>query len=149
MQVKATHFIDTSILASIALDDQEEKECLRYIKRVPQIYKGNISLLVLGELYLSLLENIDDNIYRTGAFQDINGLIENLNLEFVTLKLPYYLKCIETIKRADSRLEITDSKLLAEALGSKSVAFITIDQKILESRKINDLIKTIHPGDVL
>lgn len=149
MRVKATHFIDTSVLASIALDDPEEKECLRYIKRVPQIYRGNISLLVLGELYLSLLDNINNNINRTGAFQDINGLIDNLNLGFVTLKLPYYLNCIEKIKRTDSRLEITDSKLLAEARGSESEAFITIDKKILKSRRINDLITTIHPGDVL
>ncbi len=88
MQVKATHFIDTSILASVALEDRYEKESLRYLKRVSKIYKGNISILVLGELYLSLIDNINDNISRTGAFQNINGVIDHLNLEFVTLKYP-------------------------------------------------------------
>jgi hypothetical protein len=149
MRVKATHFIDTSILASVALEDHYEKECLRYLKRVPKIYKGNISLLVLGELYLSLFQNINDNIKRTGAFQNINGVIDHLNLGFVTLKLPYYLSCIEKIKKADFRLGITDSKLLAEALGDDCNAFITIDEQILKSSKINDLIKTIHPADMV
>jgi hypothetical protein len=149
MRVKGTHFIDTSILASIVYDDQYERECLRYLKRIPQIYKGTISLLVLGELYLSLLENMSDNIKRTGAFQDVNGLIENLDLELVTLKLPYYICCIEKIKKVDSRLDITDTKLLAEALGSGCSAFITVDNKILESMKLNKLIKTVHPGDII
>ncbi|MDO5836342.1 MAG: PIN domain-containing protein [Methanobacterium sp.] len=149
MQVKATHFIDTSILASIALDDRNEKECLRYLKRIPPIYKGNISLLVLGELYLSLLDNINDNISRTGAFQNISGVIDHLNLEFVTLEIPHYNHCIGKIKKADSRLEITDTKLLAGALGSECTAFITIDEKILESRKISELIRTVHPLDVI
>lgn len=149
MQVKATHFIDTSILASIALDDYQEKECLRYLKRVPLIYRGNISLLVLGELYLSLLDNINDNIKRTGAFQNINGIIDHLDLGIVTLKIPQYISCIEMIKKADSRLELTDTKLLAEALGSDCTAFVTIDEKILDSKKINDLIKPIHPGELI
>lgn len=99
MIVKATHFIDTSILASVALEDRYEKESLRYLKRVPKLYRGNISLLVLGELYLSLFENITDNIKRTGAFQNINGVIDYLNLGFVTLNLPIYLSCIERIKK--------------------------------------------------
>jgi hypothetical protein len=149
MRVKATHFIDTSILASVALEDRYEKESLRYLKRVSKIYKGNISLLVLGELYLSLFENINDNIKRTGAFQNINGVIDHLNLGLVTLKLPDYLHYIETVKIADSRLGITDSKLLAEALGGKCNAFITVDDQILRSSKINDLIKTIHPADMV
>lgn len=46
MRVKATHFIDTSILASVALEDRYEKESLRYLKRLSKIFKGNISLLV-------------------------------------------------------------------------------------------------------
>ncbi|AUB56338.1 hypothetical protein BK007_10145 [Methanobacterium subterraneum] len=69
MRVKATHFIDTSILASLVFNDTYEKECLRYIKRVPKIYKGNISILVLGELYLSLLNNITDNLELTSIFR--------------------------------------------------------------------------------
>ena len=149
MQVKGSHFIDTSILASIVFNDPSEKECLRYLKRVPKIYKGNISLLVLGELYLSLLENIPDNIKRTGAFQDINGLIETLNLKYVTLELPHYISCIEKIKKVDSRLDITDTKILAEALGCESSQFITVDNKILKSQKLNLIIKTIHPGDMI
>lgn len=56
VRVKATHFIDTSILASIVFNDIHEKDSLRYIKRIPKIYKGNISILVLGELYLSFIK---------------------------------------------------------------------------------------------
>lgn len=67
----------------------------------------------------------------------------------MTLKLPDYLHYIETVKIADSRLGITDSKLLAEALGGKCNAFITVDDQILRSSKINDLIKTIHPADMV
>lgn len=67
----------------------------------------------------------------------------------MTLKLSYYLSCIEKIKKADSRLGITDSKLLAEALGNDCNAFITIDEQILKSSKLNDLIKTIHPADMV
>jgi len=126
MIVKATHFIDTSILASVALEDRYEKESLRYLKRVPKLYRGKISLLVLGELYLSLFENITDNIKRTGAFQNINGVIDYLNLGFVTLNLPNYLSCIERIKKTDSRLGITDSKLLAEALGGECNASLPL-----------------------
>lgn len=91
MRVKATHFIDTSILASLVFNDIYEKECLRYIKRVPQIYKGNISILVLGELYLSLLNNITDNLELTNTFQDINSIIQQLDFRCVTLEVSHYL----------------------------------------------------------
>lgn len=149
MRIKSTHFIDTSILASLVFNDPDEKECLRYLNRIPKIYKGNISLLVLGELYLSLLEGLSDNIKRTGAFQDINGIIETLDFKYVTLNLSQYVYCIERIKKADSRIDITDTKILAEALCSNSSYFITVDRKILESKKLNTLIKTVHPRDMI
>lgn len=149
MRVKATHFIDTSILASIVFNDTYEKECLRYIKRVPKIYKGNISILVLGELYLSLLNNITDNLELTSTFQMINSIIQLLDFQCITLEVPHYQCCISRIIKTDSRLDITDTKLLAEALGSKSNAFITVDNKILESKKLNTLIKIVHPGDMI
>ena len=92
---------------------------------------------------------ISDNIKRTGAFQDINAIIETLDFEYVTLKLPDYIVCIEKVIKTDSRIDITDTKLLAEALCSKSSHFITIDKKILKSSKLNNLIKTTHPGDMI
>lgn len=149
MRIKATHFIDTSILASLVFCDPEENTCLRYLKRVPKIYKGEISLLVLGELYLSLLNNFSDNLERTEAFQIINGIIQNLEFNIVTLEIPYYLYCIDRVKKTDSRLDITDTKILAEALGSNSSAFITIDKKMLESVKLGNIIKTAHPEDMI
>lgn len=149
MRVKSTHFIDTSILASLVFNDQYANDCIRYIRRISRIYKGKISLLVLGELYQSLLEGMSDNIDRTGAFQDINGVIESLDFSYVNLKLTDHIDCIKKIQDADSRLDITDSKLLAEALCSDSSYFITVDQKILNSKKINELIKTAHPGDMI
>ncbi len=149
MRVKGNHFIDTSVLAALVFNDPDEKECLRYLRRVPRVYKGNISLLVLGELYLSLLRKLSDNIKRTGEFQGISGLIDTLNLDYVTPEFPDYICCIEKIRKADSRLGITDTKLLAEALYSKSIYFITTDIKLLESKKLNNLIKTAHPGDMI
>ncbi len=149
MRVKATHFIDTSILASIVFNDTYEKECLRYIKRVPKIYEGNISILVLGELYLSLLNNITDNLELTSTFQMINNIIQQLDLQYVTLEVPHYQCCIRKIRNTDSRLDITDTKLLAEALGSDSTVFITIDQKILKSRNLNELIEISHPDNMI
>lgn len=80
MRVKSTHFIDTSILASLVFKDRDEKECFRYLRRIPRVYKGKISHLVLGELYLSLLDGFSDNIKRTGAFQEITANLESLNL---------------------------------------------------------------------
>ncbi|AUB59794.1 hypothetical protein BK009_03345 [Methanobacterium subterraneum] len=149
MRVKATHFIDTSILASLVFNDTYEKECLRYIKRVPKIYKGNISILVLGELYLSLLNNITDNLELTSTFQMINNIIQQLDFQYVTLEVLHYQCCISEIRKIDSRLDITDTKLLAEALGSDSAAFITIDQKILKSKNLNELIEIAHPDDMI
>lgn len=149
MRVKSTHFIDTSILASLVFKDPNKKDCLRYIRRIPGIYKGKISILVLGELHLSLLDGISDNIKRTAAFQDINANIESLKLSYVTLKLSDYIKCIRKIQNADSRIDITDTKLLAEALCGDCSLFITVDNKILDSTKINELIKTAHPGDMI
>lgn len=121
----------------------------KYLRRIPRVYKGKISHLVLGELYLSLLDGISDNIKRTGAFQEINANIESLDLSYVTLNLPDYIGCIRKIRDADSRIEITDTKLLAEALCSDCYYFITVDNKILDSTKINELIKTAHPGDTI
>ncbi|WP_236951094.1 hypothetical protein [Methanobacterium subterraneum] len=46
-------------------------------------------------------------------------------------------------------MDITDTKLLAEALGSDSAAFITIDQKILKSKNLNELIEIAHPDDMI
>lgn len=74
MRVESTHFIDTSILVSLVFKDPDEKECLRYLRRIPKIYKGkNKSFSLLGELYLSLLGGFTDNIKRTGAFQEITA----------------------------------------------------------------------------
>jgi hypothetical protein len=44
---------------------------------------------------------ISDNIKRTGAFQDINAIIETLDFEYVTLKLPDYIVCIEKVIKTD------------------------------------------------
>ncbi len=149
MRIKSTHFIDTSILASLVFNDQYANECIRYVRRISRIYNGKISLLVLGELYQSLLEGVSNNIDRTGAFQDINGIIESLDFSYVNLKLTDYIHCIRKIQEADPRIDITDSKLLAEALCSDSSYFITVDKKILKSKKINELIKIAHPGDMI
>lgn len=110
---------------------------------------GEISLLVLGELYLSLFKNFTDNLERTEAFQIINGIIQHLDFNIVTLEIPHYLYCIEKVKKTDSRLDLTDTKLLAEAFGSESSAFITIDKKILDSTRLNTLMKTAHPEDMI
>lgn len=91
MRIKGNHFIDTSILASLVFNDIYERECLRYLKRIPKIYKGNISILVLGELYLFLLDDITDNLERTGMFQNINGIIEHLDFNFVNLEISHYI----------------------------------------------------------
>jgi hypothetical protein len=149
MRIKGVHFVDTSILATLVFNDPDEKDCLRYLKRIPKVYNGNISLLVLGELYLSLLDNFTDNLERTEAFQIINGLIQHLDFNYVTLEISHYLYCVRKIKRYDSRLDITDTKLLAEALGSNCSAFVTIDDKILKSMKISSLIKTVHPEEMI
>ncbi len=69
--VKGDHFIDTSVLASLLYNDSEERECLRYLKRIPHIYKGSISLLVLGELYLSFFINYTGEFSGTKLFEII------------------------------------------------------------------------------
>lgn len=149
MQIKGYHFIDASIFASVVFEDIHERECLRYLNRVSKIYKGSTSLLALGELYLSLLKNINNNTQRANSFFNITGLIENLLLEYVTLDISYYLQCIEKINTIDPRLDITDTKLLAEALGQGVDTFITTDMKILDSQKINNLVDVKHPEDLI
>ncbi|WP_321421960.1 PIN domain-containing protein [uncultured Methanobacterium sp.] len=149
MQIKGYHFIDASIFASVVFEDVYQRECLRYLNRVSKIYKGSTSLLALGELYLSFLKNINDNTQRANSFFNITGLIENLLLEYVTLDIPYYLQCVEKINYIDPRIDITDTKLLAEALGQGVDTFVTTDNKILSSQKINDLINVKHPTDLI
>lgn len=149
MQIKGYHFIDASIFASVVFEDIHERECLRYLNRVSKIYKGSTSLLALGELYLSLLKNINNNTQRANSFFNITGLIENLLLEYVTLDISYYLQCIEKINTIDPRLDITDTKLLAEALGQGVDTFVTTDMKILDSQKINNLVDVKHPEDLI
>ena len=109
MRIKSTHFIDTSILASLVFNDQYANECIRYVRRISRIYNGKISLLVLGELYQSLLEGVSNNIDRTGAFQDINGIIESLDFSYVNLKLTDYIHCIRKIQEAERRIRTSES----------------------------------------
>lgn len=85
----------------------------------------------------------------TNSFQDINNIIQQLDFQCVTLEVPHYQCSIDKIRKTDYRLDITDTKLLAEALGSGSTAFITVDQKILKSKNINELIKIAHPAEMI
>jgi predicted nucleic acid-binding protein len=149
MLIKASHFIDTSVFASVVFEDKNQQECLRYLKRVSKIYSGSTSLLALGELYLILLENINDSSDRANAFYNVNSFIEHLNLKYVTLKIPEYIQSINKVHKTDHRLDITDLKLLSEALGSNADAFITIDKKILKSSKMNKLLKIEHPRNLV
>lgn len=133
----------------MVFEDDDQKDSLRYLKRISKIFRGSISLLVLGELYLVMLREIVNNIERSNSFRDINSLIENLNLDYVVLDIEDYIKSVKIIKNKDPRLDATNTKLLAEALGYGVDSFITTDYKIIQNQNINELISILHPEDVL
>ena len=100
MLIKGFHFIDASIFASVVFEDDNQRECLRYLNRVSKIYKGSTSLLALGELYLSFLKNINNNSQRANSFYNITGLIDNLFLDYVTLEIYQYLELSSDIGKS-------------------------------------------------
>lgn len=143
-----THYVDTSVFieALTAPRTDAGRFCLRYLARLGKIYEWVFGSPVIEEYYIFALQkakNIADDLHDFfwNLYQDHSPIILFLN--------PTVLGKAEEVQKLDARLGFYDTLHLALAQ-DKVQAFVTIDNKILNSEKLRSLrVKVFHPADLL
>ncbi len=144
---KEAHFIDTCILLEILLSKKSEEveNCSRYLKRIGNLFDGYISIPVLGEFSKIALEDSND---PSRLFEFMREFVEDRNVRITSISYKS-LETAQIIMKTDSRAELIDSLHLACAKEAECNKFVTIDQKLVNNRNLEKLLKLkiSHPKE--
>jgi len=141
------HHVDTSVLVEPP-NTEDGRFCTRYRQKLNYNYKGVLSFPVLSELFIIInsLENFND---RYDFLEPLLTLIKTKNVGFYAPKNIGNL--LNEIKTADNRIAHTDREIMACASEDKSYALITLDEDMLNNKKLELLlkIKILHLKELL
>jgi len=141
------HHIDTSIVLEPETTENG-KLCGRYFNKIKSSYNGVLSLPVLGELMLTLLQtsNYDD---RTDFQEFLFHLIKVHGIEFYVSR--DIGKITGRIREIDARIDPVDLDILSCAIEDKAECLVTLDTKLIGNRKIEREfnIRIMHPRSLL
>jgi predicted nucleic acid-binding protein len=141
------HHIDTSIL----LEPDNTPDGIaakRYQERLGKLYRGVLSLPVLGELMLTILS--------LGDLEKRLDFLELLNSRVKVRRMNYYTSLgIESLSKEisalDARVHGADKEILACAIEHKAHALVTLDGKLIRNEALERKfgIRIRHPKDFL
>jgi len=154
MRIKGVHFLDTSIIigaiveAKTKKEKDEQRRCERYIARLNYIYKGIISISVLGEFTERCLSK--DSIDTLKGFDFLDGFIKDKEIEIIYPDNKT-IEIFQQIKEIDPRIEFMDAMHIACAKSNGIKVFVTIDKPLIENQKLREYLKIEikHPKDLI
>lgn len=143
------HFIDTNIVFEANNETKLGDQCSAYLNKVGYKYRGVLSLSVIGEFFLITLRDIQEPSEKYLLFNFVDSLIRKRKIKFSTLKYDS-IKTLGKIKEIDSRVEDADAIHLANCIQDKGNTFVTIDEKLVGNKKLENefKIKIMHPKDL-
>ena len=143
------HHIDTAIFIESDKETKLGDICAEYLNKVGYKYRGAISLSVLGEFLLVTLRDAKTSEDRELALRIFDHIIKKRKIHFATPKIEAYETAVKVID-LDSRIEKTDALHYAIAVQEKARAFVTLDEKMVESRTLENKfdVKIIHPENL-
>lgn len=108
------------------------------LERLDKLYKGHISIAVLGELFFILLDNVNKGKIDFRVLEEINEKYikkaKTIEIKPTTLKLAHDIS-------ENFRVEPFDALHIATAIDNKISIFFTIDEKIFENEKLTEYSK--------
>ena len=142
------HHIDASVILGAFLENDEfNKECTDYLNKVGYKYRGCISTSVIGEIFMVLKDRIPDAADREFFFRFFDRLVEKNQITFSGMLFGIYEKALE-LRNNIYNIEPLDALHLSNAVVRKANAFVTLDEKLINS-KIKSLfgITIVHSKD--
>lgn len=152
MQIKATHFIDTAVFLE-SLDPRRPKQadiCKKYLTRINKVYRGVISVPVLGEYTKVVISKPMGDSFD--VFHFLVKYIKTTKVKIITPDFKILRKFNEIMNwKLDQRIGSMDRLHLACAEVIKVNNFVTIENTILKNRRLKDLLKVklTHPKNLL
>lgn len=140
--------IDTSIILE-SQKTEDGYQCKKLLNMIGMKYRGKLSLVALGELFLDIM-SLEDYSERQDAVEFIFGLIREKKIEYGTITNALDKASVK-INNIDSRLEQADRLILASASEDRADYLVTLDKKLIRNEKLEKEfnIKIRHPKDLL
>ena len=139
----ALHHIDTSII----LEDKTNEDgfyCKKYLDLVGYKYKGVLSLPILSELMLKLL-NLKELTEKYDFIESLNSLIKNKKIGIIGINATEYI--VIDIKEKYPQITPNDRLIIATTIAYNIKTLVTLDNKLLRNKQILEEfdIKIVHP----
>ncbi|NCN39157.1 MAG: hypothetical protein COY38_01875 [Candidatus Aenigmarchaeota archaeon CG_4_10_14_0_8_um_filter_37_24] len=148
-RIKEMHFIDTCVFLEslIKKKSYQKADCERYLTRINKIYRGVISIPVLGEYMETALEK--EYTDSLDVFEFLFEFVKTAKVRIISVKSST-LEIFHEIENIDSKIEFMDGLHLACAIENNIKTFVTIDHDLLGNQKIEEefKIKIRHPKEL-
>ncbi|MGC9310337.1 MAG: hypothetical protein ACP5E4_01285 [Candidatus Aenigmatarchaeota archaeon] len=147
--MKPKHHIDTYILIeSMSKGNARLKVlCKRYLNLVGYKYKGSFSLSMVGEFFVKVMTEVDDDADKELLFRSFYDLVKDKQISFYT---PKELSLPPEIVKLDARVGHTDASIVAGAI-EDNAALVTLDGKLLHNKRVEQKynIKILSPEEII
>lgn len=144
------HHIDTSVIFGAFVENEKfREECKNYLNKVGYKYRGQLSVSVIGEIFMILRDVFDQEVDRELFFIFFDKLMRKRCIEFIGTTFETNDK-LRAIREADYEIEPLDGLHLAITIISGSKVFVTLDQKLLKRTRLENKfnIRIVHPKDL-
>ncbi len=129
------HFIDTSVLVEALKDTKAGKQCSEYLNRIGYNYRGALCLTVIGEFFLIIFRDVQDQTAKDLAFEFLDRLVKRNKIKFSSLKYENF-NTVDRIKELDRSIEDMDAVHLANCIEDKNAMFVTLDGNMVENKTL-------------
>jgi predicted nucleic acid-binding protein len=146
---KNRFFIDSCIFLGTVIKDENTRACKSFISRIHnEVYIGYISPFVSGELINSIL--YADNIRQTIKPDILHAVVDMLISTELENFVPSNndMMVYSELRKADDRISESD---LMHVICAKilKIPLVTTDDRMLNSRGLNNYVDIVSPVDVL
>lgn len=137
---KPFHHIDACILTELLLKQPRQRECIRYLNKLQNYLKGELSVLSIGEITTAVLSKLGNMTLKMDAFELLDFTIERNRLD-ILVPTNDTMALVHAIQDVDSRVEGTDAINLACAIENEADVFVTFDETLLNNEKLERTFK--------
>lgn len=137
---KVIHHIDACILTELLLKQPRQRECIRYLNKLQNYLKGELSVLSIGEITTAVLSKLGNMTLKMDAFELLDFTIERNELD-ILVPTNDTMALVHAIHDVDSRVEGTDAINLACAIENEADVFVTFDETLLNNEKLERTFK--------
>ncbi len=141
------HHIDTNILLEPG-NTENGKFCQKYLQKVGYNFRSKVSLPVLGELILKII-NLNSATERYVALDAISGWIFNQKIDFY---VPRNIgEGTSKVKILDSRVKETDAQIYACSVEDNAITLVTLDEDLVSNKKLENEfgVRILHPKELV